>query len=70
MDDWHRAFTQNTLVPPHTQRARQLGKESTAFQCILKWLDGPLIKQVMRFPLTVKRRHGEEASNIDFHLSP
>ncbi|XP_006538938.1 nephrocystin-4 isoform X2 [Mus musculus] len=45
MGDWHRAFTQNTLVPPHPQRARQLGKESTAFQCILKWLDGPLIKQ-------------------------
>lgn len=50
MDDWHRAFTQNTLVPPHPQRARQFGKESTAFQCILKWLDGPLIKQVMGFP--------------------
>ncbi|XP_076421881.1 nephrocystin-4 isoform X1 [Peromyscus maniculatus bairdii] len=45
MDDWHRAFTQNALVPPHPQRARQLGKESTAFQCVLKWLDGPLIKQ-------------------------
>ncbi|XP_052574700.1 nephrocystin-4 isoform X2 [Peromyscus californicus insignis] len=45
MDDWHTAFTQNTLVPPHPQRARQLGKESTAFQCVLKWLDGPLIKQ-------------------------
>ncbi|CAH7447913.1 Nphp4 [Phodopus roborovskii] len=45
MDDWHTAFTQNTLVPPHPLRARQLGKESTAFQCVLKWLDGPLIKQ-------------------------
>ncbi|CAO2590168.1 Nphp4 [Lemmus lemmus] len=45
MDDWHRAFAQHTLVPPHPQRARQLGKESTAFQCVLKWLDGPLIKQ-------------------------
>ncbi|XP_017650903.1 nephrocystin-4 isoform X3 [Nannospalax galili] len=45
MDDWHRAFAQNTLVPPHPQRARQLWKESTAFQCVLKWLDGPLIKQ-------------------------
>ncbi|XP_050009218.1 nephrocystin-4 isoform X1 [Alexandromys fortis] len=45
MDDWYRAFAQNTLVPPHPQRARQLGKESTAFQCVLKWLDGPLIKQ-------------------------
>lgn len=55
MDDWHRAFTRNTLVPPHPLRARQLGKESTAFQCVLKWLDGPLIKQVMRFfPLIVR----------------
>ncbi|KAL1776427.1 nephrocystin-4 isoform X1 [Sigmodon hispidus] len=45
MDDWRRAFTQNTLVPPHPQRARQLRKESTAFQCVLKWLDGPIIKQ-------------------------
>nr|XP_045005967.1 nephrocystin-4 isoform X3 [Jaculus jaculus] len=44
-DDWHRVFAQNRLVPPHPQRARQLWKESTAFQCILKWLDGPLIKQ-------------------------
>ncbi|XP_027296825.2 nephrocystin-4 isoform X4 [Cricetulus griseus] len=45
MDGWHRIFTQNTIVPPHPLRARQLGKESTAFQCVLKWLDGPLIKQ-------------------------
>lgn len=45
MDEWHKAFTQNTLVPPHPQRARQLGKESIAFQCVLKWLDGPLLKQ-------------------------
>ncbi|GAB1289304.1 Nephrocystin-4 [Apodemus speciosus] len=45
MDDWRRAFAQNALVPPHPQRVRQLGKESTAFQCILKWLEGPLIKQ-------------------------
>ncbi|TEA39328.1 hypothetical protein DBR06_SOUSAS2110085 [Sousa chinensis] len=45
MHDWHRIFDQNLLVPPHTQRARQPLKESTAFQCVLKWLDGPLIKQ-------------------------
>ncbi|XP_032350936.1 LOW QUALITY PROTEIN: nephrocystin-4 [Camelus ferus] len=45
MNDWHRIFDQNLLVPPHTQRARQPPKESTAFQCVLKWLDGPLIKQ-------------------------
>ncbi|XP_047647189.1 nephrocystin-4 isoform X3 [Phacochoerus africanus] len=45
MNDWHRIFDQNLLVPPHTQRARQPLKESTAFQCVLKGLDGPLIKQ-------------------------
>jgi hypothetical protein len=48
MDDWHRTFAQSTLVPPHPQRARQLSKESEAFQCVLKWLEGPLMKQVMR----------------------
>ncbi|XP_073653076.1 nephrocystin-4 isoform X12 [Tursiops truncatus] len=47
MHDWHRIFDQNLLVPPHTQRARQPLKESTAFQCVLKWLDGPLIKQAV-----------------------
>ncbi|XP_072587222.1 nephrocystin-4 isoform X10 [Vulpes vulpes] len=45
MNDWLRIFDQNVLVPPHPQRARQPLKESTAFQCVLKWLDGPLIKQ-------------------------
>ncbi|XP_029801797.1 nephrocystin-4 [Suricata suricatta] len=47
MTDWSRIFDQNVLVPPHPQRARQPLKESTAFQCILKWLDGLLIKQGM-----------------------
>ena len=48
MHDWHRIFDQNQLVPPHPQRARQPLKDSTAFQCVLKWLDGPLIKQVKK----------------------
>uniref|UniRef100_A0A8C9QSW0 Nephrocystin 4 n=1 Tax=Spermophilus dauricus TaxID=99837 RepID=A0A8C9QSW0_SPEDA len=47
MNDWHRIFAQSTLVPPHPQRARQLLKESTAFQCVLKWLEGPLVKQAV-----------------------
>lgn len=51
MHDWYRIFDQNLLVPPHTQRARQPLKESTAFQCVLKWLDGPLIKQVKKLVL-------------------
>ncbi|XP_066230978.1 nephrocystin-4 [Saccopteryx leptura] len=45
MHDWHQIFEQNVQVPPHPQRARQPSKESTAFQCVLKWLDGPLTKQ-------------------------
>ncbi|XP_058408724.1 nephrocystin-4 isoform X3 [Diceros bicornis minor] len=45
MDDWHRTFDQSLLVPPHPQRARQPLRESTAFQCVLKWLQGPLMKQ-------------------------
>ncbi|XP_064137216.1 nephrocystin-4 isoform X3 [Loxodonta africana] len=49
MKDWHGVFAQNVLVPPHPQRGRQLPKESTAFQCVLKCLDGPLIKQPLYF---------------------
>ncbi|XP_055438430.1 nephrocystin-4 [Bubalus kerabau] len=58
MHDWHRIFDQNQLVPPHPQRARQPLKESTAFQCVLKWLDGPLIKQGVL----------ELLSEVDCHL--
>ncbi|XP_053516614.1 nephrocystin-4 isoform X1 [Artibeus jamaicensis] len=45
MRDWQETFDQNVLVPPHPQRLRQPLRESTAFQCVLKWLDGPLVKQ-------------------------
>ncbi|XP_006876981.1 PREDICTED: nephrocystin-4 [Chrysochloris asiatica] len=58
MKDWHGVFAQNVLVPPHPQRVRQLPKESTAFQCVLKWLDGPLIKQSVQ----------EVLSEIECHL--
>lgn len=51
MRDWHQVFEQNVLVPPHPHRARQPAKESTAFQCVLKWLDGPLIKQVKKLAI-------------------
>lgn len=49
MHDWHRVFDRNVLVPPHPQRARRPGGASTAFQGVLKWLDGPLSKQVRTF---------------------
>ncbi|XP_008046771.1 nephrocystin-4 [Carlito syrichta] len=45
MSSWQKIFAQNVLIPPYPQRARQFSKESTAFQCILKWLDGPIVKQ-------------------------
>ncbi|KAF6110355.1 nephrocystin 4 [Phyllostomus discolor] len=45
MHDWREALEHHVLVPPHPQRLRQPLKESTAFQCVLKWLDGPLVKQ-------------------------
>uniref|UniRef100_A0A8C2Y1P7 Nephrocystin 4 n=1 Tax=Capra hircus TaxID=9925 RepID=A0A8C2Y1P7_CAPHI len=57
MHDWHRIFDQNLLVPPHPQRTRQPLKESTAFQCVLKWLDGPLIKQPLYFHTSLNHPH-------------
>ncbi|PNJ47966.1 NPHP4 isoform 7, partial [Pongo abelii] len=57
MNDWHRIFTQNVLVPPHPQRARQPLKESTAFQCVLKWLDGPIIRQPLYFHTSLNHPH-------------
>lgn len=70
MNDWHRIFDQNPLVPPHPQRARQPLKESMAFQCVLKGLDGPLIKQVKRFAVS-HQMHVVPALSwgaIDFYL--
>ncbi|XP_068935560.1 nephrocystin-4 [Petaurus breviceps papuanus] len=58
MAEWHRTFIQNLLVPPHPQRGRQLSKESTAFQCVLKCLNGPQIKQ----------RVLEVLSGVEYHL--
>nr|XP_035163401.2 nephrocystin-4 isoform X8 [Callithrix jacchus] len=40
------------------QRARQPVKESAAFQCVLKWLDGPIIRQGML----------EALSEVECHL--
>ncbi|XP_078186313.1 nephrocystin-4 isoform X8 [Callithrix jacchus] len=47
-------FTQSTFV----HRARQPVKESAAFQCVLKWLDGPIIRQGML----------EALSEVECHL--
>ncbi|CAM5105758.1 unnamed protein product [Natator depressus] len=45
MSEWQRIFVQNLTVPPHSQRRRHLPRESVAFQCVLKYVEGNLIKQ-------------------------
>uniref|UniRef100_A0A452HWX0 Uncharacterized protein n=1 Tax=Gopherus agassizii TaxID=38772 RepID=A0A452HWX0_9SAUR len=45
MSEWQRIFVQNLTVPPHSQRRRHLPRESIAFQCVLKYVVGNLIKQ-------------------------
>nr|XP_020655673.1 nephrocystin-4 isoform X2 [Pogona vitticeps] len=46
MGEWQRTFVQNLAVPPHNQRRRKLSpQESTAFQCVLKQVEGNILKQ-------------------------
>ncbi|XP_064381448.1 nephrocystin-4 isoform X2 [Dromaius novaehollandiae] len=45
MSEWERIFMQNLTVPPHSQRRRNIPKESTAFQCVLKYVEGAFVKQ-------------------------
>ncbi|XP_037737169.1 nephrocystin-4 isoform X5 [Chelonia mydas] len=49
MSEWQRIFEQNLTVPPHSQRRRHLPRESMAFQCVLKYVEGNLIKQTIYF---------------------
>uniref|UniRef100_F7EZ73 Nephrocystin 4 n=1 Tax=Monodelphis domestica TaxID=13616 RepID=F7EZ73_MONDO len=58
MTEWHQTFLQNVFIPPHPQRGRQLLKESKAFQCVLKWLEG----------LQIKPRVLEVLSGVEYHL--
>lgn len=46
MSEWERIFLQNLAVPPHSQRRRNIPKESAAFQCVLKYLEGTVVPQV------------------------
>lgn len=46
MGEWQQTLEQSVVVPPHPQRLRQPPKESRAFQCILKSLDGAPVTQV------------------------
>ncbi|XP_035200703.1 nephrocystin-4 [Oxyura jamaicensis] len=45
MSEWERIFLQNLTVPPHSQRRRNIPKESTAFQCVLKYVEGTVVTQ-------------------------
>ncbi|XP_068772393.1 nephrocystin-4 isoform X2 [Struthio camelus] len=58
MSEWERVFVQNLAVPPHSQRRRGVPKESTAFQCVLKHIEGAFVKQ----------RVSEGWSDIEYQL--
>ncbi|XP_042334258.1 nephrocystin-4 isoform X2 [Sceloporus undulatus] len=46
MGEWQRVFARHRTVPPHNQRRRhQPPRESTAFQCALKRVEGTALKQ-------------------------
>ncbi|XP_067328913.1 nephrocystin-4 isoform X2 [Anolis sagrei] len=46
MGEWQRIFAQHRAVPPHHQRRRhQAPRESTAFQCVLKRVEGDVLRQ-------------------------
>ncbi|XP_063001423.1 nephrocystin-4 [Elgaria multicarinata webbii] len=44
--EWQRLFQENLALPPHNQRRRHLQpQQSTAFQCVLKRVEGDALKQ-------------------------
>ncbi|XP_048375433.1 nephrocystin-4 isoform X2 [Sphaerodactylus townsendi] len=50
MGEWQRIFVQNLTVPPHNQRRRHpLSRDSKAFQCVLKQVEGNIMKQTVYF---------------------
>ncbi|NXG73381.1 NPHP4 protein, partial [Baryphthengus martii] len=46
MSEWERVFQQNLVLPPHCQRRRARRPGSTAFRCVLKYLEGAALSQV------------------------
>uniref|UniRef100_A0A670IKP8 Nephrocystin 4 n=1 Tax=Podarcis muralis TaxID=64176 RepID=A0A670IKP8_PODMU len=57
MGEWQRIFVQNLTVPPHNQRRRHSPpRESTAFQFILKSVEGDALKAL------------DEMSDVEFQL--
>ncbi|XP_062821789.1 nephrocystin-4 isoform X2 [Anolis carolinensis] len=46
MGEWQRIFARHRAVPPHHQRRRHhVPRESTAFQCVLKRVEGDVLRQ-------------------------
>ncbi|NXP80298.1 NPHP4 protein, partial [Ramphastos sulfuratus] len=45
MSEWQRVFEQNLTVPPHCQRRRARWAGSTAFCCVLKYVEGAALTQ-------------------------
>lgn len=46
MSEWERVFLRNVVLPPHCQRRRTRRPGSTAFRCVLKYLEGAALTQV------------------------
>nr|XP_056721121.1 nephrocystin-4 [Euleptes europaea] len=59
MGEWQRIFVQNLTVPPHNQRrCHPPPRDSKAFQCILKQVEGNIMKQ----------RAPDNTSDVEFQL--
>ncbi|KAM9270222.1 LOW QUALITY PROTEIN: nephrocystin-4 [Morus bassanus] len=51
MSEWERVFLQNLALPPHCQRRRIRPPGSTAFRCVLKYLEGAALAQGAEYQL-------------------
>uniref|UniRef100_A0A663DVK1 Nephrocystin 4 n=1 Tax=Aquila chrysaetos chrysaetos TaxID=223781 RepID=A0A663DVK1_AQUCH len=51
MSEWERSFQRNVVLPPHCQRRRTRRPGSTAFRCVLKYLEGAALTQGAEYQL-------------------
>uniref|UniRef100_A0A8B9RT26 Nephrocystin 4 n=1 Tax=Accipiter nisus TaxID=211598 RepID=A0A8B9RT26_9AVES len=51
MSEWERVFLRNVVLPPHCQRRRTRRPGSTAFRCVLKYLEGAALTQGAEYQL-------------------
>ncbi|XP_050765301.1 nephrocystin-4 [Gymnogyps californianus] len=51
MSEWERVFLQNLALPPHCRRRRTRRPGSTAFRCVLKYLEGAALAQGAEYHL-------------------